>query len=111
MTREEALTQLNLPPSSGKEEIEQAYQRMVRRYPPEFQPEKFRQIDEAYRFLTSLPFLLEKLLAPGADSGEVSKSLFSFDLSPPQLEVLEEALLEAKKQFKMSYLWPSSHKE
>ena len=34
MTREEALTQLTLPPSAGKEEIEQAYQRMVRRYPP-----------------------------------------------------------------------------
>ena len=110
MTREEALTQLNLPPSAGKEEIEQAYQRMVRRYPPEFQPEKFRQVDEAYHFLISLPFLLEKLLAPAADTGEVNKSLFSFDLSAPQPEVLEEALPEAKKQFKMSYLWPSSNK-
>jgi curved DNA-binding protein CbpA len=38
MTREEALAQLNLPPSAGREEIEQAYQRMVRRYPPEFHP-------------------------------------------------------------------------
>jgi len=111
MTREEALTQLNLPPSVGKVEIEQAYQRMVRRYPPEFQPEKFRQVDEAYRFLTSLPFVLEKLLAPGADSDEVNKSLFSFSLSPPQLSTLEEALLEVKKQFKMSYLWPSAKKD
>ena len=111
MTREEALTQLNLPPSSGKEEIEQAYQRMVRRYPPEFQPEKFRQVDEAYRFLTSLPFVLEKLLAPGADSDEVNKALFCFPLSPPQLSILEEVLLEVKKQFKMSYLWPYPKKE
>ena len=111
MTREEALTQLNLPPLAGKEEIEQAYQRMVRRYPPEFQPEKFRQVDEAYRFLTSLPFVLEKLLAPGADSDEVNKSLFSFSLSPPQLSVLDESLSEAKKQFKMSYLWPNPEKE
>ena len=111
MTREEAFAQLNLPSSAEKEEIEQAYQRMVRRYPPEFQPEKFRQIDEAYRFLISLPFLLEKLLAPGADSEEVSKNLFSFDLSSPQISVLEEALLEAKKQFKMSYLWPYPKKE
>jgi hypothetical protein len=111
MTREEALTLLNLPPSAGKEEIERAYQRMVRRYPPEFQPEKFRQVDEAYRFLTSLPFLLEKLLAPGAGSEEAKKSLFSFSLSPPQLPVLEEALLEAKKQIKMSYLWPAPKKE
>jgi len=111
MTREEALTQLTLPPSAGKEEIEQAYQRMVRRYPPEFQPEKFRQVDEAYRFLTSLPFVVEKLLAPGADSDEVNKSLFSFSLSPPQLSILEEALSEVKKQFKMSHLWPSPKKD
>ena len=111
MTREEALTLLNLPPSAGKEEIEQAYQRMVRRYPPEFQPEKFRQVDEAYRFLISLPFVLEKLMASGADSDEVNKSLFSFSLSPPQLSVLDEALSEAKKQFKMSYLWPNPKKE
>ena len=110
MTREEALAQLNLPPSAGKDEIEPAYRRMVRRYPPEFQPEKFRQVDEAYRRLVSLPFLLEKLLAP-ADSEEVNKSLFSFDLSPPPPAALEEAVLEAKKKFKMSYLWPSWKKE
>jgi curved DNA-binding protein CbpA len=111
MTREQALNQLNLPPSAGKEEIEQAYQRMVRRYPPEFQPEKFRQVDEAYHFLTSLPFVLEKLLAPGDGSDEVNKSLFSFSFSAPQLSILEEALLEVKKQFKMSYLWPHPKKE
>jgi len=111
MTREEALLQLNLPPSARKEEIEQAYQRMVRRYPPEFQPEKFRQVDEAYRSLTSLAFVLEKLLAPGAAIDEANKSLFSFSLSPPQLSVLEEALLEIRKQFMMSYLWPAPKKE
>ena len=111
MTREEALLQLNLPPSARKEEIEQAYQRMVRRYPPEFQPEKFRQVDEAYRFLVSLAFLLEKLLSPADGGEEVNKSLFSFDLFPPQPAVLEEAILEAKKIFKMSFLWPSYNKE
>ncbi|HYB20044.1 MAG TPA: J domain-containing protein [Thermodesulfobacteriota bacterium] len=111
MTREEALIQLNLPPSAGKEEIERSYQRMVRRYPPEFHPEKFRQIDEAYRFLVSLPFLLEKLLAPDAASGEVDKNLFSFVLPPPPFSVLEEALSEVQKQFKMSYLWPSPKRE
>ena len=111
MTREEALTQLGLSPSASKDDIEQAYRRMVRRYPPEFQPEKFRQVDEAYQSLVSLPFLLEKLLAPGAGGEEVNKSLFSFDLSSPQPAVLEEALLEAKRNFKMSYLWPSSDKK
>jgi hypothetical protein len=111
MTKEEALTQLGLSPSAGKDDIEQAYRRMVRRYPPEFQPEKFRQVDEAYRSLVSLPFLLEKLLAPAAGVEEVNKSLFSFDLSPPQPAVLGEGLLEAKKNFKMSYLWPSANRK
>ena len=108
MIREEALSRLNLPPTAGKEEIEQAYQRMVRRYPPEFQPEKFRQIDEAYRSLTSLAFLLEKLLSPASGAEEVSKDLFSFTLSSPEPSLLEEAVAEAKRQFKMSYLWPAA---
>ena len=111
MTREEALAQLNLSPSAGKEDIEQAYQRMVRRYPPEFQPDKFRQVDEAYRSLVSLAFLLEKLLSPADGAEDVNKNLFSFDLSPPRPGVLEEALSEAKRNFKKSYLWPSHEKE
>jgi hypothetical protein len=37
--------------------------------------------------------------------------LFSFDLSPPHPAVLEEAVLEAEKNFKMSYLWPSADKK
>lgn len=56
MTKEKALATLNLTPPAGREEIEKAYQRLVRRYPPEFHPEKFRTLDEAYRFLTSLAF-------------------------------------------------------
>jgi DnaJ-class molecular chaperone len=64
MTREGALKNLNLPPEADSEAIEKAYQRLARRYPPEFQPEKFRIIDESYRQLTSLPEMLERLLSP-----------------------------------------------
>lgn len=107
MTREESFAVLNLPASATKEEVEQAYQRLVRRYPPEFQPEKFRQIDDAYRFLTSLPSMIERLLSPAAQEKELDKSLFSLTISPPSA-ALEDAILEVKKQVKLSFLWPSS---
>ena len=110
MTREESLAVFNLPASATKEEIEQAYQRLVRRYPPEFQPEKFRQIDDAYRFLTSLPSMIERLLSPAVQEKELDKSLFSLTITPPSA-ALEEALLEVKKQFKISFLWPSPERE
>jgi len=55
MTPGRSLAVLNLTPSASKEEIEQAYQRLVRRYPPEFQPEKFRRVDDAYRFSSPSP--------------------------------------------------------
>jgi hypothetical protein len=68
-------------------------------------------VDEAYRLLVSLPFLLEKLRAPDASLEEVNRSLFSFELPPPPPGVLEEAILEAKRKFKMAYLWPSYNYE
>lgn len=110
MTREEWLAVLNLPGSATKGDIEQAYQRLVRRYPPEFQPEKFRQIDDAYRFLTSLPSMLERLLSSAAQEKELDKSLFSLTATPP-VAALEAALRELKKQVKLSFLWPSPKKE
>lgn len=110
MTREESLAVLNLPASATKEEVEQAYLRLVRRYPPEFQPEKFRQIDDAYRFLISLPFMLERLLSPAAQEKELDKSLFSVAVTPPS-SASEDAVFDLKKQLKLSFLWPSSKKE
>ncbi len=104
MTREEALKNLNLPESAGKEEIEKAYQRMVRRYPPEFHPERFRQIDESYRTLTSLPFLLENLLSPTLKQAELDPALFSFSPSLSD-DCLENAMSEIRKAFLMDYLW------
>lgn len=110
MTREESLAVLNLTPSASKEEIEQAYQRLVRRYPPEFQPEKFRRVDDAYRFLTSLSSMIERLLSPAAQEKELDKTLFSLTVAPPAA-ALEDALLELKRQVKLSFLWPSAKEE
>ncbi len=103
MTREKAVALLNLPPSAGQEEIERAYQRLVRRYPPEFHPEKFRALDEAYRFLTSLAFRIELSLLPQAKM-EIDKDSFCFDLAPPTAS-LEGALNEIKTKVKIAFLW------
>lgn len=61
LTREQALHNLNLSNEASGEEIEQSYRRLVRRYPPEFHPDRFRQIDESYRTLSSLSFLVESI--------------------------------------------------
>ena len=103
MTKEKALKILNLTPAATREEIDHAYQRLVRRYPPEFHPEKFRGIDEAYKFLTSLAFRIEKLITPQATI-ELNRELFSFDFTPPTSS-LESALSEIKKQLKIAFLW------
>lgn len=104
MTRKEALAVLNLPDSATVEDLERAYQRLVRRYPPEFNPEKFRQIDEAYNFLTSLPYLLERLLSPNKLKRVIDKKEFKF--SPPRPTVtLEQALASLKKQLLRAHLW------
>jgi len=103
MTRENALTILNLSSSASREEIDQAYHRLIRRYPPEFHPEKFRAIDEAYRFLTSLAFRIERLLSPEGKI-KLDKKGFSFDLSPP-VSSLKGALSEIEKQMKIAFLW------
>jgi len=109
MTEEKALAVLNLFPPASREEIEKAYQRLVRRYPPEFHPEKFRALDEAYRFLTSLAFRVERSLSPQARM-EIDKELFSFDLTPPTAS-LEGALNEIKTKLKIAFLWKPLEKK
>jgi len=109
MTKEKTLKILNLTPAATREEIDHAYQRLVRRYPPEFHPEKFREIDEAYKFLTSLAFRIEKLITPQATI-ELNRELFSFDFTPPTSS-LESALSEIKKQLKIAFLWKPLEKE
>jgi curved DNA-binding protein CbpA len=104
MIRSEALTVLNLPETVGPEAIAQAYRRLVRRYPPEFHPEKFRQIDAAYTFLTSLSHRLERLLSPQKFQSSSSAGDFPYKLSPPALSP-EDLLAAFHKQLLFSHLW------
>jgi curved DNA-binding protein CbpA len=107
MTREQALENLNLAPAVDRDEIEKAYQRLVRRYPPEFHPDRFRQIDESYRFLVSLSFLLEKLLSPALQEASPDPLLFSFSPSVPE-HFREQALGEIRKRYLLTTLWQSA---
>ncbi len=108
MTREEALHNLSLPPDAAPEAVEKAYQRLVRRYPPEFHPDKFRTIDESYRQLTSLPAMIEKLLTPVIEDAKLDPALLAFDPLVPEGS-LEEALNEITTAALAEALWkPSS---
>jgi hypothetical protein len=108
MTREEALHNLNLPADAGPEAVEKAYQRLARRYPPEFHPEKFRTIDESYRQLTSLPAMIEKLLAPVIEDSKLDPAFLAFDPFVPA-ESIEDALIEIRAAALAEALWrPSS---
>ncbi|MEW6185121.1 MAG: DnaJ domain-containing protein [Thermodesulfobacteriota bacterium] len=102
--KSEALKALNLSGDAGKEEIEKAYQRLVRRYPPEFNPDRFREIDEAYRFLTSFPYQLERLLSPEKTDSPKDPVCFDFSLPSP-LGLLPAALSEIRKAFYLAHLW------
>lgn len=106
MTREEALQNLNLQPDAEPEAIEKAYQRLVRRYPPEFHPDKFRTIDDSYRQLTSLPAMLEKLLAPEIDDPKLDPALLAFAPSVSASR-LDEALQEIRAFALAEALWPA----
>mgnify|MGYP000400980063 CR=1 FL=1 len=95
MTRDQALAVLNLPETATAQEVQQAYERLVRRYPPEFHPDKFCQIDAAHRFLTSLPYRLERLFAPEKFQADRQGGL-THTLEPPAFD--GEALLAAWHQ-------------
>jgi len=42
---------LDLPPAAGDADVRSAYQRLLRKYPPENRPEQFQKIQEAYGLL------------------------------------------------------------
>lgn len=105
MTGQDALNELGLAETAGKEEMEQAYRRLVRRYPPEFNPERFQKIDEAYRFLTSLPDRVAQLLSPAVEGGVTSADFrLSAVLAP---ESVDEALVSLSRGARLAALWPA----
>ena len=104
MTREEALQNLNLTINADQEMIEKAYQRLVRRYPPEFHPDKFRTIDDSYRQLTSLAAMIQQQLAPFIENPKLDPELLRFDPTVPESRI-EEALGEMQRVALCNALW------
>jgi hypothetical protein len=104
MTREEALQNLNLPHDADQAAVEKAYQRLVRRYPPEFHPDKFRTIDESYRHVTSLAAMIEQQLAPLVKDPKLNPELFMFDPRVPDSRI-DKAVVEIRRIALINALW------
>ena len=108
LTRDQALQNLHLPPEAERDEIEQSYRRLVRRYPPEYHPDRFRQIDESYRILTSLSFVVEGIFN-AKDGGEGSDTLARQVADLPLTadgEAAAQGVEELRRMLWYDGLWP-----
>ena len=80
---------------------------MVRRYPPEFHPDRFRQIDESYRTLTSLAFVVERLLAAQytEPTANIVQLLADLPLTAGQ-DAVAASLRDLRRMLVSEILWP-----
>ena len=99
-----ALEQLNLDQQATAEAIEKTYRKLITRYPPEFNPEKFRQIDEAYRFLSSFPRRVEMLFAPESGHKSIDLEIFNFE-NKDRSSLVADGIREVKRMERMNFLW------
>lgn len=99
-----ALQALGLDREASPEAIEQAYRKLINRYPPEFHPDKFRQIDEAYRYLTSYAKKIATLFAPDATRTTVDLSLFRYP-DVDKTDLLDAGIAELRRLARLWYLW------
>jgi curved DNA-binding protein CbpA len=56
---DDAYQALGLAPDATAEQIGRAYRTLVRRYPPELNPERFARIHHAYELLRSLAHIMD----------------------------------------------------
>ncbi len=106
MTREEALKNLNLDIEADAQQIEKAYVRLIRRYPPEFHPERFRVIDESYRILTSLSYRLEKILKETEGEMVQAEDIIARINPVAPHGAVERSYMEIRKAMFTKSLWP-----
>lgn len=88
---------LGLEPGASREEITRAYRKLVRRYPPELEPERFARIRRAYELLSSLEHQMAEIRK---DPPAALEALFPTPEvrlapeEPPQEELLQPEDLE-----------------
>ncbi|MDD2463949.1 MAG: hypothetical protein PHI97_08120 [Desulfobulbus sp.] len=107
LTREQALHHMNLQHEASREEIEQSYRRLVRRYPPEFHPDRFRQIDASYRTLTSLSFMVESIFnaKDKGEEGNLAPQVAELPLAA-EAEAAVQGVAALRRILLMEALWP-----
>lgn len=107
LTREQALHHLNLQQEASREEIEQSYRRLVRRYPPEFHADRFRQIDASYRTLTSLSFMVESIFnaREKGEDGNLAQQVAELPLAA-DAESAVQGVAALRRMLLMEVLWP-----
>jgi curved DNA-binding protein CbpA len=70
---DDAYRVLGLEPGATAEQVGRAYRTLVRRYPPELNPERFARIHRAYELLSSLGRVMEEAWK---HPGETLEALF-----------------------------------
>ncbi len=87
---------LGLEPGASRDQVTRAYRRLVRRYPPELNPERFARIRRAYELLSSLEPRIEEALKDPSAAVQALFPLPRVALGPPlpAPEPLEPADLE-----------------
>ena len=80
---------LGLEPGANGDEITRAYRKLVRRYPPELNPERFARIRQAYELLSSLE---HRMAEARKDPPAALAALFP----PPEIRLKAEEPLPEK---------------
>jgi len=108
LKRYQALQHLNLN-SKASEPTEEAYQRMVRRDPPEFHPDRFRLIDASYSTLTCLAFLVKSVFENQSDDvkANLAQSLLHLPLSA-ETNAVSASLRDFRQRLFREALWPDA---
>jgi curved DNA-binding protein CbpA len=82
-TNESPYATLGLRPGAGADEVRAAYQKLVRRYPPEMAPREFARVHRAYQLLRSPARRLEEAKSAPAEAVEQLGGVSDLVLAPP----------------------------
>ena len=72
---------LGLTPEANSEQIKNRYLELVKTFPPEKEPEKFRQINTAYEALKNRRNRIKSRMFSGVDTVDMEKALLELSSS------------------------------